>query len=60
MAKFRGAGGVEWEIDVPEVGTIARERHDAQVASGALVPVEEAKKAPAAKKAAPAAVTTEA
>lgn len=54
MALFRGAGGVVWEIDVPDEGTLARERFDAQLESGALAPVDEPKKTPA-KKAASAA-----
>ena len=49
---FQGRGGVTWEITVPAEGTHRRELHDAQVASGDLVPVASAKKAPAAKKAA--------
>jgi hypothetical protein len=53
MGTYRGAGGVEWDIDEPAEGTQARERFDAQVKNGDLVLVE-AKKAPATKKAAPA------
>lgn len=40
MARFRGAGGVEWDIDVPREGTPARERHDEQVTKGLLVPLD--------------------
>ena len=49
MALYRGAGGVEWEIDPPTKGQ-AKERFDAQVESGELTLVEPAK-APAATKA---------
>lgn len=50
MALYRGAGGVEWEIDPPAEGTQARERFDAQVTNGDLVLLEdEPKKAPAKK-----------
>jgi hypothetical protein len=50
---FQGRGGVTWEITVPAEGTHRRELHDAQVASGDLVPVDApAKKVSAAKKAA--------
>lgn len=49
MPKFTGAGGVVWDVDVPDEGTPARERFDAQVASGALVPVDDAP-APARKR----------
>lgn len=54
MGLYRGAGGVEWEITPPKEGSQARERFDAQVSSGDLVPVDEKpepKKAPASKKA---------
>lgn len=59
MAKFMGAGGVVWDMDVPAEGTEARERFDAQVVNGQLVPVDvpspeaPAKKAPAKKAATP-------
>lgn len=60
MPKFRGSGGAEWDIDVPAEGSLARERFDAQVEAGQLVPVEEPEKAaPTAKKAATAKKSTE-
>ncbi len=37
---YRGSGGAIFEVDPPELGTNARELFDAQVASGALVPVD--------------------
>lgn len=40
MALFRGAGGVEWEIEPPREGTPQRERFDQQVANGDLTPVD--------------------
>ena len=40
MALYRGAGGVEWEIDPPREGTQAREHFDAQVKNGELVLVD--------------------
>lgn len=44
MGLYRGAGGVVWEITPPDESTMPmhRERFDEQLASGALVPVEEA------------------
>lgn len=60
MPTYKGTGGVEWEITPPAEGTMRRERFDEQLASGALVLVDESRKAPAAKKAAPVADTTEA
>lgn len=62
MALYRGAGGVEWEIDPPREGTQAREHFDAQVKNGELVLVdapepdapEPEKSKRATKKAAPA------
>jgi hypothetical protein len=51
MPKFRGVGGAIFDIDIPKEGSYRRELHDAQVACGDLVPVDEpAKKAPAVKK----------
>lgn len=48
MATFVGAGGVEWDLDIPAEGTMRRERFDQQVAAGELVEVKApAKKAPA-------------
>lgn len=41
MALYRGRGGGVWEMDTPKEGTQQRERFDAQVASGDLVPVDE-------------------
>ena len=32
----KGSGGAIWDMDVPAEGTMARERYDAQVASGEL------------------------
>ncbi|MBK9181409.1 MAG: hypothetical protein IPM45_18005 [Acidimicrobiales bacterium] len=39
---FRGAGGVVVELDVPAAGTHQRERFDAQLAAGELIPVARA------------------
>lgn len=36
----RGTGGLEIVMDVPDSGTIARERYDAALAAGDLVIVE--------------------
>lgn len=36
----RGTGGLEIVMDVPDEGTIARERYDAALAAGDLVIVE--------------------
>lgn len=40
MPLFRGAGGVEWDLDVPREGTAQRELFDQQLARGDLVPVD--------------------
>lgn len=55
MATYLGSGGASFEITPPAEGTNQREAFDARVAAGDLVLIEEPKKAPAAKKAAPAA-----
>jgi len=39
----RGTGGLEIVMDVPDAGTIARERYDAALAAGDLVIVDEPK-----------------
>jgi hypothetical protein len=46
VALYRGQGGAEFEIEPPREGSMARESFDAQVASGQLVLVEPAPKAP--------------
>lgn len=40
MGSYRGSGGVIWQIDEPPEGTPNRERFDALVANGGLVPAE--------------------
>lgn len=39
--RVRGEGGVIWVMDVPPAGSQARERFDAKVAAGQLVPVDD-------------------
>lgn len=59
MALYKGQGGAVFDITPPNEGTNQRERFDAQLANGDLVPVEPPAK-PAVKAAAkPAAAKPE-
>ena len=48
MGVYIGAGGAQFEIDVPEEGTPARENFDRAIALGDLAPAKTAKPEPAA------------
>jgi hypothetical protein len=38
--RIRGAGGAEWDVDVPEAGSPARELFDQQLAKGDIVVID--------------------